>query len=62
MKASATVPTRFVNGASSKGSPPGPSTPASIPIPKKRMSAGMRVLSETVPASRLRKNSRPVTR
>ena len=62
MKASANVPTLLAALASEKFRPPGPSTPAIIPIPKKRIRAGTLIFSESEPATRLMKNKSPATR
>ena len=62
MKARAKVPMEFVVTASSNCSPPGPFSPASIPMARNRMSPGTLMRSESVPATRLRKKRSPATR
>ena len=62
MNASANVPTLLAATASLKYKPPGPSTPANIPIARKRINAGTLIFSDNDPATRLMKKSRPATR
>ena len=62
MKANANVPTLLAAFASEKFRPPGPSTPASIPMARKRMRAGTLIFSDREPATRLRKKRSPATR
>ena len=62
MNASANVPILLAAFASEKLSPPGPSTPATIPIPRNRINAGTLIFSESAPATRLMKNNKPATK
>ena len=62
MKANAKVPTLLAALASEKFKPPGPSTPANIPIAKNKINAGTLIFSDNAPATRLKKNNIPATR